>query len=358
MESTAPGSSASPAPSGPQPRTSCRYSVATKEKPNGAASTVSEARSAERTVRFRNSPRGISGSAARRSTTTNATSRATAATARRHGQSGAHRRLRRLRHGQHEQQHARRAGHRAGQVDRPPAALRRRIPRQRPHRGEQHQRHDRHLDQEDPAPAQQVGEHAAQHEAHAEPGRRAGREHAQRPVPRGALGERRRDDRHRGRHRQRGTDALHATGSHQQPGPRREPRGQRHHPEQHQPAEEEPAAAVEIGGPAAEQQEPAVGERVAGGHPLQHRGRQRQLTLDARQRDLRDRQVEGVEQDRRAQHAEDEGRALHGRFGAVHSADRERPGGPAETAARWGPTTRMCRGHEAPRATRGPRADP
>ena len=43
---------------------------------------------------------------------------------------------------------------------------------------------------------------------------------------------------------------------------------------------------------------------------------------------------------------------------AARAVGRERLGGPAETAARWCPTTRMCRGHEAPRATRGPRADP
>src|SRR6267154_1938197 len=52
------------------------------------------------------------------------------------------------------------------------------------------------------------------------------------------------------------------------------------------------AAAEQVGGPPAEQQEPAEGQRVGGHHPLQVLLGEVQLAADGRQRDVRDRQID------------------------------------------------------------------
>ena len=45
----------------------------------------------------------------------------------------------------------------------------------------------------------------------------------------------------------------------------------------------------------------------------------------------------------RLRKAENEGRAVHGQFGAVHRTDLVQSGAQAETAARWCSTTSNCR---------------
>ena len=91
-----------------------------------------------------------------------------------------------------------------------------------------------------------------------------------------------------------------------------------------------------VGGPPAEQQESAVGEGVAGGHPGQHT-RRGPAALHARQRDLGDGQVEGVQQDRRGQPAgpATDARWSHGRRSPNRSSAPRRPG----------ETHRCCRPH-------------
>ena len=62
--------------------------------------------------------------------------------------------------------------------------------------------------------------------------------------------------------------------------------------DQHAPATEQ------VGGAAAEQHEPAVGEQVAAEHPLQVLDREVQVGADRRQRDVDDRRVDEVEERR------------------------------------------------------------
>ena len=74
------------------------------------------------------------------------------------------------------------------------------------------------------------------------------------------------------------------------------PAGERGEREQAEPAEEDTAAADQVGGTAAEEQEAAVGEHIAADDPLQVLGRETQVVLDRGQSDVDDRDVEKVQE--------------------------------------------------------------
>ena len=73
-----------------------------------------------------------------------------------------------------------------------------------------------------------------------------------------------------------------------------EPAGQRRAREHEQAGDEDEAAAEQVGHPAAEQQEAAVGEDVAVDDPLQTLLAEAEVVLDRRQGDVEDRSVEDV----------------------------------------------------------------
>ena len=90
----------------------------------------------------------------------------------------------------------------------------------------------------------------------------------------------------------RGAGALDRAGR-QQPGlGGGEPAGQRGGGEQQQPGDEHLAAAEQVPGPAAEQQQPAEGQRVGVDHPFQAGAGEAERALDVRQRDVDDGRVE------------------------------------------------------------------
>ena len=70
--------------------------------------------------------------------------------------------------------------------------------------------------------------------------------------------------------------------------------------------EEQPALAVEVAEPPAEQEEPAVGEHVGVDHPHQRAVGEAEAALDRRQRDVHDRGVEHDHELARAQHVQGE----------------------------------------------------
>ena len=151
---------------------------------------------------------------------------------------------------------------------------------------------DRHVDEEDPLPAEGVGqdspEQYAGHGAEAAdrtPG-------AEGDVALTAFAERRGEDRQCGRGDDRRAEALEGAGADQRrlrPG---QPRQQRGHGEHDDADEEDAAAAQHVGGPAAEQQEPAEDQGVGADHPLEVLLREPEVALDGGQSDVHDRDVE------------------------------------------------------------------
>jgi hypothetical protein len=167
---------------------------------------------------------------------------------------------------------------------------------------------DRHVDEEDPLPRERAGEDPAEQQAE---GAAAGRDRtpdAERLRALGALGERRGDDRQRRRRDQRAAEALEAAGGDQHPGAGGEAVEQRGGREDEHAGDEQPAPADEVGGAAAEQQEPAEHQRVGVDHPLQVRRRELEVVLDRRQRDVHDRGVEDDHELREADQHQDEPR--------------------------------------------------
>ena len=121
---------------------------------------------------------------------------------------------------------------------------------------------DREVDPQDPLPADVLGEDAAEQDARGATGSGDRAPHAQRLVALGAVGEGGRDDRQRRRREQRGAHALNGAGGDQRRLGLGEPADQRREREQDEPADEDPAAAEEVGKPAAEEQEAAEGQDV------------------------------------------------------------------------------------------------
>ena len=103
----------------------------------------------------------------------------------------------------------------------------------------------------------------------------------------------------------RAADALHGARRDQHPLRRREPAGERREREERDPEQEQPAMAVEVAEPAAEQQEAAEGQQVGVDDPRERGLREAEVVPDRRQRDVHDRRVE---HDHQVAEAEDDQR--------------------------------------------------
>ena len=125
-------------------------------------------------------------------------------------------------------------------------------------------------------------------------------------VALGALGERRRDDRQARRRGEGRGGALQEARDDEQRAVVDEPAEGRGDGEDAQRDEQRPAAAEQVGGAPAEQQQAAVAEHVAGDDPLQLRGREVQVGVDRGQRDADHRDVEPVEEEHAAEDDEQE----------------------------------------------------
>ena len=150
----------------------------------------------------------------------------------------------------------------------------------------------RDVDEEDPLPAERVGQDTS--EEYAGHGTEAadGSPGTERDVALTPLYERRRQDRQRCRRDDRRAQALDGAGRDQRfVGPRHpgQQRGDREHGD---PAEEDPPSTEDVGGPTAQEQEAAEDESVGTDHPLEIALREPEVHLDRGQRHVHDRDVE------------------------------------------------------------------
>jgi hypothetical protein len=175
------------------------------------------------------------------------------------------------------------------------------------------QQPDRHVDDQDPAPAQRLGEHAAEQRAGCAADRSHRAPEPERAVALVTLGEAGREDRERRRRHDRPAEPLRRAGGHERQLALREPAGQRGEREQREPAGEHLAPPEQIGGATAEQQEAGERERVGVDDPGQAGGREAEVGGDRRQRDVHDRHVEHDHELRHA--AEDQRQGAATRFG-------------------------------------------
>ena len=130
---------------------------------------------------------------------------------------------------------------------------------------------DRHVDEEEPAPGDQVGQHATEQQAE---GGAAGGDRApdaQRPGALGGVLEGGDDDRQRGRGDERAAEALEPTAENQHRRGLGEAVEQRGGREQRHADDEQAPAAEQVGRAAAEQQEATEDQRVGVDDPLQVR---------------------------------------------------------------------------------------
>ena len=160
-------------------------------------------------------------------------------------------------------------------------------------RREDEPRHsDRNVDEEDPLPAEQVGQHAA--EQHAGDGaERADRTpRAECGVPLLALRERRAEDRECCGRDHRGAEPLQRARADQRGLAPGEPGEERRSREDDQPGDEHAPTADDVGDPPAEQEEASEEERVGAHDPLEALPREPEVGLDGRKGDVHDRDVE------------------------------------------------------------------
>ena len=160
---------------------------------------------------------------------------------------------------------------------------------------------DRRVDEEDPLPADVLGEHAAEQDADRASGARHRAPDRQGLVALVALGERRREDGERCGRDHRPAESLDGAGADEEVVRAREAAGQRGQGEEPEARHEQPATAEQVGTAPAEQQEPAERERVRARDPLQTRIREVQILLDRRQGDVHDRDVDDQHELGRAQ---------------------------------------------------------
>ncbi len=213
---------------------------------------------------------------------------------RQHGSAGHRRhpaRDGRLRDGEHCCCHRRGDRRRAPDVQ---VALRTAVPRlTKQSRREQRGGHpDRNVDQEHGSPAEELDQHAAQYLAGHEADRRGSTVFTERAVTPRALGKPGRDQGERSRRDDGCAGALDHARRDQQHRVLREAAGQRGRREGQQPGDEHPAAAEQIGGAAAQDQQPAECDRVTGDHPLHRGGREAEFPLDGGQGHVHDAEVE------------------------------------------------------------------
>ena len=199
----------------------------------------------------------------------------------------------------HEQRQAARHQHRAGDVE--PLHVRVAALLEQERRGDEGCDADRDVDEEDPLPAERVGEDAA--EQHTCCGSEAadGTPGAERDVALTPFRERRRQNRECCGRDDRRAEALQGAGGDQRSLRPGKPGQQRCERKDHDGDEEHPPAAQEVRCAAAEEEETAEDECVGADHPLQIRLRETKVDLDRRQRDIHDRDVED---DHELDHAE------------------------------------------------------
>jgi hypothetical protein len=136
--------------------------------------------------------------------------------------------------------------------------------------------------------------------------------HCHRPVA--GRGERRRDDRERGRGDQRGTESLHGTRRDQHGVVAGESGDQGRDGEGGEARDEQTPPAVDVAEPTAGQQQAREHQDVAADHPLQCGRAQVQVALDGRDRDVDDVVVEVGHEGRqrhRHQHPHAPGYCVH-----------------------------------------------
>ena len=156
-------------------------------------------------------------------------------------------------------------------------------------RGADRQDAHRDVDVEHPPPSRSLGQDAAEEHA-GRGGETADRTpDAERRVAIGALVERRRQDRQRGRRHHRRADPLEQASGDEHPLAARQARRERARAEHDQAGEEDPPSPEQVGESAAEQQQPPVGQQIAARDPLQVLLREVKRALDRRERDVRDR---------------------------------------------------------------------
>ena len=179
--------------------------------------------------------------------------------------------------------------------------------------GDHRDHDDRHVHQEDRPPPEVLEQEPADERAdrHAEP-RHAGPD-ADRPAPLARVGEDVRQDRQRGRHDERGAEALHPSQHDQRAGRADHRAAQRSAAEDHQADHEARLAAEPIAGVAADQQQAGEHDRVGVDDPLQLARRHVELAHQRRQGDVDDRAVDADDQQRQAQHAQHDPPARVGR---------------------------------------------
>ncbi|HTE70975.1 MAG TPA: hypothetical protein VK942_19825 [Actinomycetes bacterium] len=176
--------------------------------------------------------------------------------------------------------------------------------------GEQHRRQcqaeDSHgdVDPEHPRPAERAGDHAAQEEPGDAAARRRGGPAAERTGALAALGKRRGQQRQGRRDGDRGAKALDGAGGHQHHRGAGQAAGQRGHGEQREPGGKQPPAAVQVGGPARQQQKAPEAQRIDARHPLEVMLGKAEVAADGGQGDDHDGDAEDVDELRHAQQGE------------------------------------------------------
>ena len=161
-----------------------------------------------------------------------------------------------------------------------------------PRRQQEDRRADRHVDEEDPAPAEHLDDRAAEQEADRAAGAGDRAPDSERPVALAALRERREDDRQRRGRDHRAAETLRAAGDQQRRLRLRQPAGERRAREQRDAGHEQATTTESVGRAPAEQQEPSEEQRVGVEHPRQVLVGEADVALDAWQRDVHDARVE------------------------------------------------------------------
>ena len=202
-------------------------------------------------------------------------------------------------HGQHQRGGHR---HRAGDVE-ARLALEAAATRDQSERQRDDGDADREVDEEDPVPAEHVGEDAAEQHAEAAATRGHEPEDAHRLRALGRLREERHHQRERDRRDDRGAESLDGPRADQELLRLCQPARERGEREEDDSSQEQPAVSEEVAEPAAEQQEPAERQQVRVHDPCQRGVRESEVRLDRRKRDADDRHVE---HDHQVAQAEDE----------------------------------------------------
>jgi hypothetical protein len=174
--------------------------------------------------------------------------------------------------------------------------------RQQAHREHPGRQPDREVDEEDPVPAEQVGEDAAGEQADRCAGRGDEAVDADRLGPLHRLREQRHHHAQRHRRGHRAADPLDEPGGDQQLLAAGQPAQQRGHREHRQAGHEDPLAAEQIAQPAGQQQQAAEGDQVRVDDPREVGLREAEVALDRVQRHVHDGLVEDDHQHAGAQH--------------------------------------------------------